>query len=341
MITGVLLGYAVPRIGAVINSFQVDGVSLPIAVGLIWMMYPPLTGVNYREIGKVRKGGRVMGLSLILNWLVGPFLMFGFAWVLLPDLPLFREGVIIIGLARCIVMVLVWNMLAGGDGEYAAILVALNAAFQIVLYSAYAYFFISILPPLIDPSISSVVVNINPWNIARSVVVFLGVPFAMGIATRLIQVHRKGEVWYETLFLSRLRPTALIGLLFTLVVMFSLQGGYFVALPLDLVRIAIPMGLYFMLMFGISYLASWRMNFPYRETVAVSFTAASNNFELAIAVAVATFGLGSSQAFATVVGPLIEVPVMIGLVYVSLWPKTVLFKSPVGFPPVSGIVETR
>jgi ACR3 family arsenite transporter len=327
MAIGVLLGYVVPQIGPLINSFQIDSVSLPIAVGLIWMMYPPLAAVNYREIGKVKSAKKMMSVSLILNWIAGPFLMFAMAWIFLPDLPLFRDGIIIVGLARCIAMVLVWNMLAGGDNEYAAIIVALNAAFQIALYSVYAYFFITVLPLWIDPSVSATVVNINPWDIARSVAIFLGVPFAMGIATRYsLQGRRKEENWYEDKFLKKLKPTALIGLLFTLVVMFSLQGNYFVQLPLDLIRVAIPLIAYFVVMFVSSFVVSWKLKFSYEETVTTAFTAASNNFELAIAVAVAVFGLSSSQAFATTVGPLIEVPVMIGLVYVALWLKPKLFK---------------
>ncbi len=322
---GVLIGFVFPGTGPLINSFQIDSVSLPIAVGLIWMMYPPLAAVNYREIGKVRTAGKMMSVSLLLNWAVGPILMFTLAWVLLPDLPLFRDGIILVGLARCIAMVLVWNMLAGGDREYAAIIVALNAAFQIVLYSVYAYFFITVLPTWLDPNAVATTINVNPWDIARSVAIFLGVPFAMGITTRCA-LERRGKEWYEERFLSKLRPTALVGLLFTLVIMFSLQGDYFVRLPLDLVRVAIPLVAYFLLMFASSFLLSWKLGFSYQETVTTSFTAASNNFELAIAVAVAVFGLSSSQAFATVVGPLIEVPVMIGLVYVALWLEPRFFR---------------
>ena len=324
---GVLIGYVVPQSAAIIDSFQIDSVSLPIAIGLVWMMYPPLAGVNYRKIGKMKRAKKMMSLSLILNWAVGPFLMFTLAWILLPDLPLFRDGIILVGLARCIAMVLVWNMLAGGDSEYAAVIVALNAAFQIALYSIYAYFFISVLPLWIAPSASTTLVKVDPWSIARSVTIFLGVPFAMGIVTRLMLADRKGEKWYEETFLRRLKPTALVGLLFTLVIMFSLQGNYFVALPLDLLRVSMPLALYFLLMFTVSFLLSWKLKFSYRETVTTSFTAASNNFELAIATAVAVFGLASSQAFATVVGPLIEVPVMIGLVYVALWLKSRLYRS--------------
>ncbi len=324
---GVLLGYFLPQTGPLINSFQIDSVSLPIAIGLIWMMYPPLAAVNYGEIGKVRTAKKMMSVSLVLNWIVGPFLMFALAWIFLPDLPLFRDGIIMVGLARCIAMVLVWNMLAGGDNEYAAIIVALNAAFQIALYSVYAYFFITVLPVWLSPSASATIVSINPWDIARSVAIFLGIPFAMGIVTRYsLQGRKKDENWYEEKFLKKLKPTALIGLLFTLVIMFSLQGNYFVQLPLDLVRVAIPLLVYFVVMFVSSFLLSWRLKFSYQETVTTSFTAASNNFELAIATAVAVFGLSSSQAFATTVGPLIEVPVMIGLVYVALWLKSRFFK---------------
>jgi ACR3 family arsenite transporter len=282
---GVLIGSFFPETGPLINSFQIDSVSLPIAVGLIWMMYPPLAAVNYREIGKVRTAGKMVSVSLLLNWALGPILMFGLAWALLPDLPLFRDGIILVGLARCIAMVLVWNMLAGGDSEYAAIIVALNAAFQIALYSIYAYFFITVLPTWLDPNAVATAINVNPWDIARSVAIFLGVPFAMGIATRYA-LGRRGEEWYEEKFISKLRPTALLGLLFTLVIMFSLQGNYFVRLPLDLVRVAMPLIAYFLLMFVSSFLLSWKLGFSYQETVTTSFTAASNNFELAIAVAV-------------------------------------------------------
>lgn len=327
MVAGVVLGYTIPQIGPLINSFKFTSVSLPIAVGLIWMMYPPLAAVNYRKIGRVVTEKKMISLSLVLNWTVGPFLMFVLAWIFLPDLPLFRDGVIIVGLARCIAMVLVWNMLAGGNNEYAAIIVALNAAFQILFYSVYAYFFITVLPTWINPSLSANVVKINPWDVALSVAVFLGIPFAMGIVTRYALENRKREQnWYEERFLRRLKPTALIGLLFTLVIMFSLQGNYFIQLPLVLLRVAIPLVVYFLAMFLLSFMLSWKLKFSYKETATISFTAASNNFELAIATAVAVFGLSSSQAFATTVGPLIEVPVMIGLVYVALWLKSKLFK---------------
>ncbi|MEM3670972.1 MAG: ACR3 family arsenite efflux transporter, partial [Thermoprotei archaeon] len=268
---------------------------------------------------------KVMGYSLFLNWVLGPFLMFGVAWIMLPGLPQFREGLIIVGLARCIAMVLVWNMLAGGDNEYAAVIVALNAAFQVALYSVYAYFFVTVLPRWLNPSAPATAVGVNPVDVARSVAIFLGVPFLLGVLSRLFLTKQKGEQWYEAEFLEKVRPTALLGLLFTLVVMFSLQGGYFITLPLDLIRVAIPLVAYFVIMFGFAYVSSWKLGFTYRDTVTTSFTAASNNFELAIAVAVSVFGLNSKQAFATVVGPLIEVPVMIGLVYLSLWLKPRLY----------------
>lgn len=326
MVAGVVIGYYSPGSGRVIDSIQLDSVSLPIAIGLIWMMYPPLAAVNYRQLGKVKRAGKMLSLSTVLNWLVGPFLMFALAWIFLPDMPAFRDGVILVGLARCIAMVLVWNMLAGGDSEYAAVIVALNAVFQILFYSVYAFFFIGVLPGTLGlTGNAGAGITVNPLSIAWSVTVFLGVPLFMGIATRFLLVHRKGEEWYESSFLPRIKPTALLGLLFTLVIMFSLEGRQIVTLPLDLLRVAVPLLVYFFLMFGSSYLLSWKSGLNYEETVTTSFTAASNNFELAIAVAVSVFGITSGQAFAAVVGPLIEVPTMIGLVYFSLWLKGFLF----------------
>ncbi len=323
---GIAIGYALPQTGPLINSLQVGPVSLPIAVGLFWIMYPPLAAVNYRKLGKVKTAGRMMSTSMLLNWVVGPVLMFSLAWVLLPDLPTFRDGVILIGLARCIAMVLMWNMLAGGDHEYAAIIVALNAAFQIAFYSVLGYLFLTVLPMWLDPSASATMIHVNPWDIAFIVAVFLGVPLALGIATRYTLVRRRGESWYENSFLARLKPTSLMGLLFILVVMFSLRGGQFFQFPLDLLRVSIPLVAYFSIMFLVSFLLSWRMGFTYKNTVTTSFSAASNDFELAIATAVGVFGLSSNQAFAAVVGPLIEVPVMLGLVYLALWLKPRLFK---------------
>jgi ACR3 family arsenite transporter len=260
-------------------------------------------------------------LSLFLNWVVGPFLMFVVAWFLLPDMPLFREGLIIVELARCIAMVLVWNMLAGGDNEYAAVIVALNAVFQVALHSVYAYLFVTVLPRWIDPSSVVSTMDVNPVDVVRSVSVFLGVPLLMGLVTRLLLERRKGYKWYQNGFLPKIRPTALIGFLFTLVVMFGMQGHYSITLPLDLIRVAAPLTAYLAIMFSVAYFSSWKFGFTYEETVTTSFTAASNNFELAIAVTVSVFGLSSNQAFATVVGPLIEVPVMMGLVRLTLWLK--------------------
>ncbi len=326
MAGGIGLGYFVPQFSSAMGSLSVESVSLPIAIGLIWMMYPPLAAINYSRIGTVARNTKVVSTSMILNWLVGPFLMFALAWFLLPDLPLLRDGVILIGLARCIAMVLVWNMLAGGNGEYAALAVALNSCFQIALYSAYAYFLIVILPGWISPGSVGLGAQISPLLVAVDVAIFLGTPLLLGISTRYLLQGRKKEIsWYENSFLPRLKPTALIGLLFTLIVMFSLQGKYFVELPLDIIRVAIPLVLYFMLMFVISYLVAYKLGFSYEDTATTAFTASSNNFELAIAVAVVVFGIGSSQAFATAVGPLIEVPIMLLLVYISLWLKDLLF----------------
>ncbi len=319
------IGYALPQTGPLINSFQVGPVSLPIAAGLFWIMYPPLAAVNYRKIGKVKTAGKMVGTSMLLNWVVGPVLMFTLAWVLLPDLPLFRDGVILIGLARCIAMVLLWNMLAGGDREYAAIIVALNAAFQIAFYSILGYLFLTVLPAWLAPTAAATAIAVNPWDIAFIVAVFLGIPLATGMVTRYALMSRKGEQWYEDRFLAKLKPTSLLGLLFVLVVMFSLRGGQFFQFPMDLIRVSIPLVAYFSIMFMLAFFLSWKLGFVYKDTVTVSFSAASNDFELAIATAVGVFGLSSNQAFAAVVGPLIEVPIMLGLVYVALWMKPRLF----------------
>ncbi len=323
---GVLLGHLLPGIGPVLDSLQVDSVSLPIALGLIWMIYPPLAAVDYRRMPQVVGARRVVTVSLLLNWLVGPFLMFGLAILFLPGLPALQEGVILVGLARCIAMVLIWNQLAGGNNEHAAILVALNAIFQIVTYSAYAYLFLVVLAPHLATHVGGVAVNSQA--IALNVAVFLGIPLAMGFLSRTILIRRKGEGWYQSAFLRRVQPTALLALLFTLVVMFALEGNAFVQFPLTVLRVSAPLLAYFALMFLLSYLLAWKLGFGYRDTATTAFTASSNNFELAIAVAVATFGLTSSQAFATVVGPLIEVPVMIGLVYLSLALRGRLFPVP-------------
>ncbi len=326
MAIGVGAGAAFPEISKILDALRIDTVSLPIAVGLLWMMYPPLAKVKYEELSKVTKAWKMFTVSIIQNWLVGPFLMFGLAWLFLPDLPEYRVGIIIVGLARCIAMVLIWNMLAGGDNEYCALVVALNSIFQVALYSVYAWFFVTLLSSWVSQG-SGVIVNVSIWDIARTVFVFLGIPFIAGIVTRFTLIRRKGKEWYDGIFMEKLSPTALIGLLFTIVVMFSLKGEYILALPWDVVRIAMPLVSYFLIMFGVSFLMSWALKFTYPETATLSFTAASNNFELAIAVAVGVFGIDSGQAFAAVIGPLFEVPVLISLVNVSLWAKRRFFTS--------------
>jgi len=324
MAAGVLLGAVWPGIKDIFNVLSIGTVSLPIAVGLLWMMYPVLAKVKYEELGKVAEAWEQFGVSLALNWLVGPIIMFVLAWTFLPDLPHYRTGLIITGLARCIAMVLIWNMLAGGDSEYCAMLVALNSVFQIVMYSPLAYIFLVVVPGWFG--VQGTTVNIGMWDIAKSVLIFLGIPLAAGIITRFTLLRSQGKEWYETRFMPRLGPTAMIGLLFTIVVMFSMQGDKILAAPLDVLRVAIPLVVYFVVMFFVSFgLSLWR-KFPYELATTQSFTAASNNFELAIAVAVGTFTIASQEALATVIGPLIEVPVLIGLVYVALWIKQRWFK---------------
>jgi ACR3 family arsenite transporter len=324
MAVGVGLGAAVPGARDAFDALRIGTVSLPIAIGLLWMMYPVLAKVKYEQLGKITQAKQQFGVSLTLNWIIGPALMFILAWIFLPDLPGYRTGLIIIGLARCIAMVLIWNMLAGGDSEYCAVLVALNSVFQIVMYSPLAYFYLRVVPGWFGAE--GMIVDISMWDITKSVLIFLGIPLAAGAITRLVLIRRKGTEWYDEEFAPRLGPTALIGLLFTIVVMFSMQGDKILANPWHVVRVAIPLLIYFVLMFLVSFAVSKWRGFSYEMSATQSFTAASNNFELAIAVAIGTFGIASQEALATVIGPLIEVPVLIGLVYVALWIKKRYFQ---------------
>jgi ACR3 family arsenite transporter len=319
MVTGIVLGRVFTDLDDQLDRVKIDTVSLPIAIGLLAMMYPVLAKVKYGSLGAAVSDRQALVMSLVLNWVIGPAMMFALAWLLLPDLPEYRTGLVIVGLARCIAMVLIWNDLACGDRELAAVLVAINSVFQIVAYSLLGYFYLELLPGWLG--LDSEGIDVTVWAIGKSVLIFLGVPLLAGFLTRLILERRRGTEWYEGVFLPRIGPVALYGLLFTIVILFALQGDRITNQPWDVARIALPLLAYFAIMWFGSFWFGLRKRFPYERNTSIAFTAAGNNFELAIAVAIGVFGVSSGQALAGVVGPLIEVPVLVGLVYVALWAK--------------------
>ncbi|MET9265773.1 ACR3 family arsenite efflux transporter [Amycolatopsis sp. NPDC004079] len=331
MLAGLLAGRWIPGLGEVLNAVRVDGISLPIALGLLVMMYPVLAKVRYDRLGGVTGDRRLLWPSLVLNWLIGPALMFALAWLLLPDLPEYRTGLIIVGLARCIAMVIIWNDLACGDREAAAVLVALNSMFQVVMFGVLGWFYLAVLPGWLG--LPQAGLSVSAWQIAKSVLVFLGIPLLAGYLSRRLGERAKGRAWYESRFLPKVGPVALYGLLFTIVVLFALQGDQITSRPLDVARIALPLLVYFGLMWAGSYALGKAVGLSYERTTTLAFTAAGNNFELAIAVAIATFGATSGQALAGVVGPLIEVPVLVALVYVSLALRRRFAAAPVEVSP--------
>ena len=319
MALGLLLGHAIPGLNGWLDTIKIGSVSLPIAIGLMLMMYPVLAKVKYAKVGNVARDRRTIGTSLLLNWVIGPALMFTLAWLMLPDLPAYRTGLIIVGLARCIAMVLVWNDLACGDRELAVVLVAVNSVFQIIAYALLGWFYLQLLPGWLG--LDTATLHVTIWEIAKIVLIFLGIPLAAGFLTRTIGERTKGTEWYEQRFLPRISPVSLYGLLFTIVVLFALQGHKITSDPWDVARIALPLLAYFGIMWFGAFALGLRMHFPYERNTAVAFTAAGNNFELGIAVAIGVFGVTSGEALAGVVGPLIEVPVLVGLVYVALWAR--------------------